>query len=88
MLHYLWLALLGLLAGAIAKFIMPGKDPGGIIVTMIIGILGSYVGNYIGGMLGLSGGDGIMGFVWAVVGALILLFIWKKLLAPMFNKEA
>ena len=73
-----WIVL-GLLAGAIAKAIMPGTDPGGIIVTMIIGIIGAFIGGWIGAMLT---GTGLTGFsfwslVLAVVGALLLLWIYR-----------
>ena len=74
-----WL-LLGLVAGALAKWIMPGKDPGGIIVTILIGIVGSIVGGFLGSFVGLGtvGEFSFGGIVTAVVGALILLFIYRK----------
>ncbi len=73
-----WIVL-GLLAGAIAKAIMPGKDPGGIVVTMLIGIVGAFLGGFLGNMIT---GAGINGFslwslVLAVVGALLLLWIYR-----------
>ena len=52
MLHLLWTALIGLIVGAIAKFIIPGKDPGGIWITMLIGIAGSFIGTWIGRAVG------------------------------------
>lgn len=81
-------AIMGLISGGIAKFIMPGKDPGGIIVTMLIGVVGSFVGKYIFGMLGMQDSSGFVGFGISVLGALILLAIWKFVIAPMLNKEA
>lgn len=71
----------GLIAGAIAKFVMPGKDPGGIIITMLIGIAGALVGGFIGTALGLGGVDGfnLGSFVIAVLGAILLLFIYRKM---------
>ncbi len=48
MLHYLWVAIIGLVVGALAKLIMPGKDPGGIWITMLIGIAGSFLGTWVG----------------------------------------
>jgi uncharacterized membrane protein YeaQ/YmgE (transglycosylase-associated protein family) len=48
MLHLLWTALIGLIVGALAKFIMPGKEPGGIFITMLIGIAGSFLGTWLG----------------------------------------
>ena len=71
----------GLIAGAIAKFIMPGKDPGGCIITMIIGVIGALLGGFIATALGFGG---ISGFDWrsmfiAILGALLLLFIWRMI---------
>jgi uncharacterized membrane protein YeaQ/YmgE (transglycosylase-associated protein family) len=70
---FIWMIVIGAIAGAIAKLIMPGKDPGGIIVTIILGILGGVVGGWLFSMLGLDG-SGIIG---AIVGALLLLFIYR-----------
>ncbi|MEY8043552.1 MULTISPECIES: GlsB/YeaQ/YmgE family stress response membrane protein [Saccharopolyspora] len=70
----------GLIAGAIAKFILPGKDPGGIIVTMLIGVVGGLLGGWLGStLLGAEGVSGfnVMSFVWAVIGSLILLVLYR-----------
>lgn len=71
----------GLIAGAIAKFLMPGNDPGGFIITILIGIAGAVVGGFIGSFLGLGGIDGfnLGSFAIAVLGALLLLFIYRKM---------
>ncbi len=66
----MWL-IVGLIAGALAKLIMPGKDPGGIIVTIVLGIAGSIVGGWLAAML--LGGAGPAGLIGSVIGALILL---------------
>lgn len=65
----------GLIAGALAKWIMPGKDPGGWFITIILGIIGSVVGGWIGSMLGMGDvtGFNIRSFALAIVGSLILL---------------
>jgi uncharacterized membrane protein YeaQ/YmgE (transglycosylase-associated protein family) len=65
----------GLIAGALAKLLMPGKDPGGIFVTVIIGIVGAIVGGFIGTQLGFGGISGfdIRSFLVAIVGAMLLL---------------
>jgi uncharacterized membrane protein YeaQ/YmgE (transglycosylase-associated protein family) len=76
MLSLLWTALIGLVVGAIAKFIMPGKDPGGIFITMLIGIAGSFLGTFIGRSIGHYGADQSAGFLMSLVGALILLGIY------------
>lgn len=76
----------GLIAGVIAKFIMPGKDPGGIIVTILLGIVGGLLGGWLGSMVSGSGGVSgfnLMSFLWAVIGSLILLVIYRM----VFNKS-
>ncbi|MCK0715526.1 MULTISPECIES: GlsB/YeaQ/YmgE family stress response membrane protein [Chromohalobacter] len=69
----------GLLAGIVAKLIMPGRDPGGMIITMIIGILGAIVGGWVGTALGFGSVDGfnLGSFVIAVLGAIILLGLYR-----------
>ncbi|MCK9469669.1 MAG: GlsB/YeaQ/YmgE family stress response membrane protein [Porticoccaceae bacterium] len=71
--------LLGLIAGVLAKWIMPGRDPGGIIVTILIGIAGAFVGGFLGGLVGFGGvSDFSLGsVVTAIVGALVLLFLYR-----------
>ncbi len=71
----------GLIAGALAKLIMPGKDPGGMIVTMLIGIAGAILGGFVGGLMGFGGISGfdIRSMAIAIVGALLLLFIYRKM---------
>lgn len=76
MLSLLWTALIGLVVGAIAKLIMPGKDPGGIWITMLIGIAGSFLGTWIGRMVGHYQEGQSAGFLMSLVGALILLGIY------------
>jgi len=71
------MCLIGLVAGALAKLIMPGKDPGGIIVTMLLGIAGSLVAGFLGRSLGwYQEGQGA-GLILSVVGAIILLAIYR-----------
>ena len=71
----------GLIAGALAKFIMPGNDPGGFIVTTIIGIVGAVIGGFIAVQLGFGdvAGFDVRSFVIAIVGALVLLFGYRVL---------
>ena len=76
MLHLLYVALIGLVVGALAKLIMPGKDPGGIFITMLIGIAGAFLGTYLGRAIGHYGPDQSAGFLMSLVGALILLGIY------------
>ncbi len=74
-------ALLGLVVGALAKLIMPGKDPGGIIVTSLIGVAGALVGGFLGSFLGLGTvvGFDIRSLAIAIGGALILLWGYRRL---------
>jgi len=75
--HLLWELMIGLVVGAVAKFLMPGKDPGGIWITMIIGIAGSILATYIGQAIGwYQAGQGA-GFIMSVVGAVVLLLIYR-----------
>ena len=77
MLHFLWMCIIGLIAGALAKLIMPGRDPGGIIVTMLLGVAGSLVAGFLGRALGwYEAGEGA-GLIMSVVGALLLLAIYR-----------
>jgi len=73
--------ILGLIAGAIAKLIMPGKDPGGIIVTIVLGIAGSLLGGFLWNAIFGRGADGdsTAGLIGSVIGALILLFIYRMI---------
>ena len=77
--HYLWVALIGLVVGALAKFLMPGKDPGGIIITMLLGIAGSFLGTFLGRALGLYQSGEAAGFIMSLIGAIILLVLYRLL---------
>ncbi|MEQ1757577.1 MAG: GlsB/YeaQ/YmgE family stress response membrane protein [Vicinamibacterales bacterium] len=68
----------GLIIGALAKLLMPGKDPGGIIVTMALGIAGAVVGGFVGRTLGLYEVGQPAGFVMATIGAVLLLFLYRQ----------
>ena len=73
--------LFGLIAGAIGKLIMPGDDPGGIIVTILIGIVGAVIGGFIGSLIGFGGISGFdfRSLLIAVAGSLLLLFAYRKM---------
>lgn len=77
----IWAAVVGLVIGALAKLIMPGRDPGGVIVTSLLGIAGSVVGNMIGSGLGLYAPGEPAGFIMSLVGALLLLWIYRMITA-------
>lgn len=72
----LWTILIGFIIGVIAKFLMPGRDPGGFIITAVLGIAGSWVGGWISAMLG---GSGSVGWIGSVLGAMLLLWIYRKM---------
>ena len=73
----LWALIIGLVVGALAKLIMPGRDPGGIIVTMLIGIAGSFIATFLGRALGwYQTGQGA-GFIASLIGAILLLWIYR-----------
>lgn len=77
MLGFLWAIIVGLVVGALAKLIMPGKDPGGIIVTILLGVAGSLVANFIGSALGWYEPGEAPGFIMSVLGAMLLLWIYR-----------
>ena len=74
---FIWTLLIGLIVGAIAKFIMPGKDPGGIIVTILIGIAGALIAGFLGRSLGWYAEGQPAGFLASIVGAILLLVIYR-----------
>jgi uncharacterized membrane protein YeaQ/YmgE (transglycosylase-associated protein family) len=67
----------GLIVGVVAKFLTPGRDPGGFIVTILIGIVGALLGGFLGRAIGLYREDDPVGFVMAVIGAIILLLLYR-----------
>ena len=71
--------LFGLIVGVIAKLIMPGRDPGGIIVTMLLGIVGAVVGGFIGRSLGFYGPQQTAGWLMSIAGAIVVLMIYRLL---------
>jgi uncharacterized membrane protein YeaQ/YmgE (transglycosylase-associated protein family) len=77
MLSLLWQGLIGLIVGAVAKFVMPGKDPGGILITMVLGLAGSLLATYLGQMIGWYQQGDKAGFIMSVVGAVLLLTIYR-----------
>ncbi|HYZ25726.1 MAG TPA: GlsB/YeaQ/YmgE family stress response membrane protein [Geminicoccaceae bacterium] len=73
----IWTLIIGLLAGIVAKLLMPGKDPGGFIVTMLLGVAGAFVATWLGQTVGwYRAGEGA-GFMGAVVGSVILLIAYR-----------
>ena len=75
--HLLWTLFIGLIIGAVAKLLMPGKDPGGIIITILLGVAGSLVATYLGQALGWYRDGSSAGFIMSVVGAMLLLLVYR-----------
>ena len=73
----LWALIIGLIVGAVAKLLMPGKDPGGFIVTMLIGVAGSLLATFLGRMLGWYRVGESAGFIMSVLGAVLLLWVYR-----------
>jgi uncharacterized membrane protein YeaQ/YmgE (transglycosylase-associated protein family) len=74
---YLWTIIIGLVVGALAKLFMPGRDPGGIIVTILLGVAGSFVAAFVGKAAGLYQPGRVPGLVASVLGAMALLLIYR-----------
>jgi uncharacterized membrane protein YeaQ/YmgE (transglycosylase-associated protein family) len=78
----IWTVVIGFLAGLVAKFLMPGRDPGGFIVTILLGIAGAFVATFLGQALGwYRPGEGA-GFIGAVVGAVLILIAYRMIAKP------
>ena len=75
----IWTIIIGLLAGIVAKLIMPGKDPGGFIITILLGIAGAFLATYLGQAIGWYHAGQAAGFIGAVVGAIIILILYRLL---------
>lgn len=73
----LWEAIIGLIVGAVAKLLMPGKDPGGIWITMALGIAGSIIATWLGQAIGWYQAGQSAGFIMSVVGAVLLLVVYR-----------
>jgi len=72
--------IVGLIVGALAKLVMPGRDPGGIIITILLGIAGALLGGWIGRVLGLYTPGEPAGWIMSVVGAIVILFVYRMVL--------
>ena len=81
--HFIWSLVIGLIVGAIAKLLMPGSDPGGFIITMLLGVAGAFLGTIIGRAIGLYEPGNPAGFFMSIIGAMVLLFIYR-----LFTKRA
>ena len=82
-----WIVI-GLIAGALGKLIMPGDDPGGIIVTILLGIAGAFVGGFLANLIGIGGGGTIWTIIIATIGAIILLAIYRAVAGGRSSRRA
>ena len=87
----LWILIVGAVAGILARILSPGpNNPSGFILTVVLGIAGAFLATFVGQMIGHYGPDQGAGFITATIGALIVLFIWNRLVAsrviPDMNK--
>jgi uncharacterized membrane protein YeaQ/YmgE (transglycosylase-associated protein family) len=85
--HILWMLIIGLIAGAIAKLIMPGKDPGGIVVTMLLGLGGSFLAGFLGHALGWYREGRGAGLIGSIIGAVVLLAIYRLAIGRGLGRE-
>ncbi len=76
---FLWTIIIGLVVGAVAKFLMPGRDPGGFLITILIGIAGAFLASFIGRAVGWYQPDEAAGFIASVIGAMLLLLLYRVL---------
>jgi uncharacterized membrane protein YeaQ/YmgE (transglycosylase-associated protein family) len=77
MLTFIWMLFIGLVVGALARLMMPGKNPGGIFITMLLGIAGALVAGVIGRLLGLYASGQRAGFIMSTIGAILLLALYR-----------
>jgi len=76
--HIIWTLIVGLIVGAIAKLLMPGRDPGGIFITMLLGVAGAFVAGFIGRAVGLyHAGDVGPGLIASILGSVLLLAVYR-----------
>jgi uncharacterized membrane protein YeaQ/YmgE (transglycosylase-associated protein family) len=77
MMHFIATIIVGFVVGLLARALMPGKDPGGCLVTILLGVAGAVTGSYLGRSLGLYAEEQSAGFLMSVIGAMVLLFLYR-----------
>lgn len=77
---FIWMIIVGLVAGLLARAIKPGSDPMGWIMTIVLGIVGAMLGGFIAGLIGINADGGFTGLIFSVIGAIILLFIYEMIM--------
>ena len=78
---FIWMIIVGLVAGLLARAIKPGNDPMGWIMTIVLGIVGAMLGGFIAGLIGINADGGFTGLIFSVIGAIILLFIYEMIMS-------
>jgi len=76
---FIWMIIVGLVAGLLARAIKPGSDPMGWIMTIVLGIVGAMLGGFIAGLIGIDADGGFIGLIFSVIGAIILLFLYEMI---------
>ncbi|ERL56580.1 GlsB/YeaQ/YmgE family stress response membrane protein [Psychrobacter aquaticus] len=78
---FIWMIIVGLVAGLLARAIKPGSDPMGWIMTIVLGIVGALLGGFIAGLIGIDADGGFTGLIFSVIGAIILLFLYEMIMS-------
>lgn len=78
---FIWMIIIGLVAGLLARAIKPGSDPMGWIMTIILGIVGALVGGFVASAVGINADGGFTGLIFSVIGAIILLFLYEFIMS-------
>ena len=78
---FIWMIIVGLVAGLLARAIKPGSDPMGWIMTIVLGIVGALLGGFLAGLVGIDADGGFTGLIFSVIGAIILLFIYEMVMS-------
>ena len=77
---FIWMIIVGLVAGLLTRAIKPGNDPMGWIMTIVLGIVGAMLGGFVAGLIGINADGGFTGLTFSVIGAIILLFIYEMIM--------
>jgi uncharacterized membrane protein YeaQ/YmgE (transglycosylase-associated protein family) len=80
MLELIWIVIIGAVVGALAKLIMPGRDPGGFFITALLGMAGALIATFLGRLIGLYGPNQGAGFIASIIGALVVLFVYHGIM--------
>jgi uncharacterized membrane protein YeaQ/YmgE (transglycosylase-associated protein family) len=78
---FIWVIIVGLVAGLLARAIKPGNDPMGWIMTILLGIVGAMLGGFVASLVGINADGGFTGLIFSVIGAIILLFLYEMIIS-------